>query len=113
MHRRIVLPLIAAILAGCATTAPAQPRRTEAVYAAVAGKEALRVRFSSNGCTKKEDFAIVRRGGAVTFRRVTPDMCKSFAIGSVWIEFSYAELGVGRGDFTLGNPLTRWNGPGD
>jgi hypothetical protein len=112
---RLILVMLAAAIGGCAA-APAdsaRPPQPEAVYAAIAGKDALRVRVSSNGCTEKQHFRTERRGGEIALRRVTPDHCKSFASGSVWLEFSYAELGVGREPFRLGNPLTPWMGPGE
>lgn len=108
-----VLFLAALAMAGCATagSAPAQSSGPEAIYAAVAGKESLRLRVSSNGCTEKGHFRLDRRGADLTLVRVTPDMCKSFAIGSAWIEFSYDETGAA--PFVLRNPLASWRGPGD
>jgi hypothetical protein len=64
MNRRLLLIAGAAALAGCATTptrvaAPAGAGfdLLEPLYSAQAGREALIIRVSSNGCTRKEDFA--------------------------------------------------------
>jgi hypothetical protein len=93
------------------------PQRTEAVYAVEAAREAVRIRVSSNGCTRKQDFQARRNGGResaeITFVRVRQDNCRSFAVGGVWLTFDNRELGLRRGgSFTLGNPLTPWIGPG-
>lgn len=112
---RLAILATAILISGCANMAATPLQATpEAVYAVIAGKEGLRVRVSSNGCTTKAHFEIVRLQRQVLLRRVTPDDCRSFAMGSQWLDFSYAELGVGEhGEFSLANPLTRWTGPGE
>ena len=124
MNRRLFV-LASLALGGCATVAPPSgvvPARgplaeLEPLYSAVAGKEALTIRVSSNGCTVKADFAFYeeRRSGAVTlaFARKRVDMCRSFAMGQQEIAFSWAELGIDpRTPVFLLNPLTTWTGPG-
>lgn len=125
MNRRLFV-LAALALAGCASlpppriVAPSAPLgELEPLYAARAGAEALTIRVSSNGCTKKEDFAFyVERngGGAMTlaFGRKRIDTCKSFAMGHEDLTFSWAELGLpSRSPVFLLNPLVPWTGPGD
>lgn len=124
MHRRFVILAGLALLGGCATAAQpvvapvgAALGELEAVYSATAGKDALTIRVSSNGCTKKEDFAffVEQKGGAVTvaFARRRLDPCRSFAMGHADLSFTYAELGVApRTPLFLLNPLTAWTGPG-
>jgi hypothetical protein len=90
----------------------------EPLYAARAGRDALTIRVSSNGCTTKDDFAfyVERKGEAVTlaFGRKRLDTCKSFAMGHEDLTFSWAELGLGsRVPVFLLNPLVAWIGPGD
>lgn len=125
MNRRLLLALGAAcLLAGCATTAPvavapAGPlEELEPLYAATAGRDVLMIQVSSNGCTRKEDFAVyVQRDGAarsIAFGRKRLDTCQSFAPGRVQLAFTYAELGLSaRETLFLLNPLTAWRGPGD
>jgi hypothetical protein len=118
MMRTVLIALCGAALASCASVAaaPLEPAaaKAEAIYAVSAGKDAVRFRVSSTGCTKKPDFVIVRNKGAVLLKRVTLDRCQSFVQGSVWLEFSYGELGVAaRSDFQLANPLAAWTGPGE
>ena len=121
MDRRFFL-LAALALAGCAT--PQRPivepaaalAELEPLYAANAGRETLTIRVSSNGCTAKADFVfyVERKGGAVTlaFGRKRLDSCKSFAMGSTELAFSWTELGLDpRAPVRLLNPLTAWTGP--
>lgn len=89
----------------------------EAIYAVEAGRDNVRVRVSSNGCTRRQDFQARSSGSrnnpSIAFIRVRPDNCRALAPGGVWLSFSYRELGIARGDaFTLVNPLTPWIGPG-
>lgn len=124
MHRRFVILAGLALLGGCATAAspsvaPAGAAfgELEPLYAATAGKDALTIRVSSNGCTKKEDFAffVERRGEAVTlaFGRKKLDPCRSFAMGHADLSFTYEELGLAaRPPLFLLNPLAAWTGPG-
>jgi hypothetical protein len=89
----------------------------EPLYAAAAGREALTIRVGSNGCTRKEDFAfhVERRGSVVTlaFARKRIDNCKSLALGSAELSFTWAELGLPpRAMVFLLNPLAAWTGPG-
>lgn len=124
MHRRLLLIGALSLLAGCATAAPpivapagSSLGELEPLYSANAGREALTIRVSSNGCTKKEDFAffVESKGDAVTlaFGRKRLDPCKSFAMGHTDLTFTYAELGVtGRTPLFLLNPFYPWTGPG-
>ena len=129
MDRRGFL-LTAFALSGCATggvrvAAPAKPaapsnpglQELEPLYRADAGREALTISVSSNGCTQKADFAfyVERQGDAVTlaFGRKRVDTCKSFAMGRTELVFTWAELGVPpRTPVFLLNPVTAWTGPG-
>jgi hypothetical protein len=123
MNRRLFV-LAALAVGGCATVAapPAgapAPRgfeELEPLYSAQAGREALTIRVSSNGCTAKADFAfyVERRGDAVTlaFGRKHVDACKSFVMDQTDLAFSWEELGLGsRTPVFLLNPLTAWTGP--
>ena len=125
MNRRLFL-LAALALAGCASLPPprvAAPAGSalaelEPLYAARAGREALTIRVSSNGCTKKDDFAfyVERKGDAVSlaFGRKRIDSCRSFAMGHQDLTFTWAELGVApRTPVFLLNPLIAWTGPGE
>lgn len=113
------------LLAGCATAAPppiiapagSALGELEPLYSAVAGRDALTIRVSSNGCTAKADFAfyLERKGEAVTlaFGRKRLDPCKSFAMGHADLSFPWTELGVApRTPVFLLNPLIAWTGPG-
>lgn len=122
MKRRAFV-LAALALSGCATAgvrvSPASRplAELEPVYRADAGREALTISVSSNGCTQKADFAfhVETRGPATTiaFARKRIDICKSFAMGKTDLTFTWAELGVGpREQVFLLNPLTAWTGPG-
>jgi hypothetical protein len=122
MNRRLFL-VAALALAGCATApspimAPAgsAPGALEPLYVATAGREALTIQVSSNGCTTKADFAfyVELKGGAVTlaFGRKRLDSCRSFAMGKTELSFTWAELGVdARTPVFLLNPLVAWTGP--
>jgi hypothetical protein len=127
LSRRLILTFAAcALAAGCATA----PRTTtvvapagspfgelEPLYAAEAGRGALTIRVSSNGCTQKADFAhfVERKGAgvALAFGRRRLDPCRSFAMGQASLVFTYEELGVepGAAIFLL-NPMIPWTGPG-
>lgn len=122
MNRRLFV-LAALALTGCATAGP--PRvapaasamaELEPLYSADAGRDAITIRVSSNGCTAKGDFAffVERRGDAVTmaFGRKRIDTCRSFAMGHTDLTFTWAELGVApRTPVFLLNPLTAWPMP--
>jgi hypothetical protein len=122
MHRRLFV-LAALALAGCVTAGPpavtpaaSSLGELEALYAADAGRDAITIRVSSNGCTVKADFAffVERKGNAVTlaFGRKRLDTCKSFAMGHADLTFTWAELGLEpRTPVFLLNPLTAWTGP--
>ena len=123
MDRRLFI-LAALALGGCATAPrPAGPQagamaELEPLFAARAAREALTIRVSSNGCTAKADFVfhVEREAEAVTlaFGRKRLDSCKSFAMGSKELAFSWAELGLDpRAPVRVLNPLTAWTGPGD
>ena len=115
--------LIAALaLSACATTPPVvKPGgpflELEPLYRADARREGLIIRVGSNGCTAKEDFTfyLERRGEAVSlaFARKRIDTCKSFAMGSTELTFTWAELGLPpQAPVFLLNPLVAWTGPG-
>lgn len=124
MDRRLFL-FAALTLGGCVTTTSA-PRVTpaattlgelEPLYSAVAGRDTLTIRVSSNGCTARGDFAffVERHGDAVTlaFGRRRLDVCQAFAMGQSELTFSWAELGLApRTPVFLLNPLIAWAGPG-
>ena len=121
MNRRLFV-LAALALCGCATTPPAVTPaeialpELEPLYAADAGRDAITIRVSSNGCTAKADFAfyVERKGDAVTlaFGRKRLDTCKSFAMGQAVLAFTWAELGLApRTPVFLLNPLTAWTSP--
>jgi hypothetical protein len=108
-RRHVLLGLSALALASCATAPPRPPAaispgpgpaELEAVFAVSADGDGLTVRVSSNGCTRKEDFAfyVERKGAATTvaFARKRLDRCRSFARGHADLAFSYAELGLSR-----------------
>lgn len=122
MNRRVLLIAGVLLLSGCVTTRVAPPEGAgfdllEPLYAAVAGREALTIRVASNGCTKKEDFAFIVEktpaGPRVAFGRKKLDMCKSFAMGSTELSFTWTELGLdSRTNVFVANPLVAWTGPG-
>jgi hypothetical protein len=124
MNRRLFV-LTALALGGCATVAgppvvaPAQQilGELEPLFLAQAGREALAIQVTSNGCTAKADFAfyVERRGAKVTlaFGRKRVDRCRSFAMEKADLVFTWAELGLDpRVPVFLLNPLTAWTGPG-
>jgi hypothetical protein len=121
MKAILALTIAAVALASCAAVAAPQPPpadepRIEALYGLTADKDGVKVRVGSNGCTKKEDFTFRTTRSlppTLTFIRKTPDRCRSFVMGSAWLTFSYQELGVGKNEFHLGNPMTAWTGPGE
>jgi hypothetical protein len=134
MNRRLFV-LAALALTGCATAGPQAGRsgpppvptrapapaeaalpELEPLYRAEAGRDAITIRVSSNGCTSKGDFAffVERKGDAVTlaFGRKRVDTCRSFAMGHADLVFTWAELGLApRTPVFLLNPLTAWTGP--
>jgi hypothetical protein len=122
MNRRLFL-IAALMLTGCATQPPpivapagSALAELEPLYAATAGREALAIQVSSNGCTTKADFAfyVERKGQAVTlaFGRKRLDSCRSFARGRIELSFTWAELGLdARTPVFLLNPLVAWTGP--
>ena len=119
MNRRLLILASLGLLAGCATVVPSLSTlgELEPLYSANAERDGIVIRVSSNGCTKKEDFAffVERKGGEVTlsFGRKRLDRCQSFAMGHTDLSFSYAELGVEpRGPFFVLNPFVAWTGPG-
>ena len=125
MDRRLFL-LAALALAGCASLPPPKIvapagsalQELEPLYVARAGRDALTIRVSSNGCTAKADFAfyVEPKGDAVTlaFGRKRIDSCRSFAMGHADLTFTWAELGLApRTPVFLLNPLVAWTGPGE
>jgi hypothetical protein len=122
MNRRGFL-VAAFALSGCATAGvrvvqPASPglQELEPLYRAEAGREAMTISVSSNGCTQKADFAfyVERQGGAVAlaFGRRRVDSCRSFAMGKIDLSFTWVELGVPPlTPVFLLNPLAAWTGP--
>lgn len=123
MNRRILLAAGVVLLSGCATPAPrivapagAPFAELEPLLAARAGREALTITVVSNGCTKKDDFAVFleRHGESVrlAFGRKRIDACKA-APTRVDLTFTFAELGVGaRSPVFLLNPFEPWMGLG-
>lgn len=123
MNRRFLLLAGLVLLGGCATMPPpivapagAPFQELEPLLAARAGAEALTITVASNGCTKKEDFAVFveRQGNAVqlAFGRKRIDVCRA-APSQIDITFTYAELGVAtRSPVFLLNPLEAWLGQG-
>lgn len=122
MNRRLFV-LSALALGGCATAAPsvrpapAPLAELEPLFRADAGREAIVISVSSNGCTAKADFAfhVEQQGGSTTlaFARRRIDSCKSFAMGRTDLSFTWAELGVApRSPVFLLNPVMAWTGPG-
>lgn len=124
MNRRVLLLAGLVVLTGCATAPSpvAAPSGAgfdllEPLFSAVAGRDALTIRVSSNGCTHKEDFAVFveksAAGPRLAFGRKKVDPCRSFAMGSAELRFTWAELGIdGRAPVFLLNPVTAWTGPG-
>jgi hypothetical protein len=116
MNRRLFV-LAALALAGCASLPPraAAPAAApfaelEPLYLAHATRQALTIRVSSNGCTRKADFAVFveRRDGAVqiAFGRKQLDPCRAFAAGHADLAFTWDELGLApRTPVFLLNPL--------
>lgn len=123
MNRRLVLIAGTLLLSGCATLQPvAAPAGAgfellEPLYSATAGRDMLAIRVASNGCTKKEDFAVfvekTLAGPRIAFGRKTLDRCRSFAKGQIELMFTWSELGLdGRAPVFVANPLVSWTGPG-
>ena len=104
MNRRFLLLAGVLLVAGCAS-APSPPlapagapfAELEPLLAARAGRDALTVTVSSNGCTRKEDFAVFleRRatGVQLAFGRTKLDVCKA-AARPLELTFTWVELGV-------------------
>lgn len=123
MNRRLFLIAGTLLLSGCASLRPvAAPAGAgfdllEPLYSASAGRDVLAIRVASNGCTKKEDFAVyvekTPAGPRVAFGRKTLDRCQSFAQGQIELRFTWSELGLdGRAPVFVANPLVAWKGPG-
>ena len=122
MNRRLFMIATLGLLSACATTplTPAQSAHAELepLYAAVAGRQVLKIQVSSNGCTAKEDFVFyVERsdvGTTLSFARRRLDPCRSFAMGKTELSFPWIELGLEPNTpvFLL-NPLAAWPGPID
>src|SRR5690606_1308913 len=119
INRRVLLLLGVGLLAGCATTPAVEPSgplaALEPRYSARAGREALTIEVSSNGCTHKADFTfyVERKGGAATvaFARRRLDTCQSFAPGKTALSFAWAELGLAaRESVFLLNAMAPWHG---
>lgn len=122
MNRRLFV-LSAMALSGCAVApshrlspAPTVLAELEPLYRADAGRDALTVSVSSNGCTQKADFTFhvetVTGGKTLALARTRLDTCRSFARGRTDLTFTWAELGVAADTpvFLL-NPLGAWTGP--
>ena len=123
MDRRLFVLAVLA-LGGCATVARAplvaSGQRTlgelEPLYAVQAGREGLRIRVASSGCTAKADFAFYaeRRGdgAALAFARKHVDVCKSPLKNQTELVFTWDELGVApNAPIFLLNPISPWIGP--
>jgi len=96
---------------------PAIYGELEPLYSAQAGRQALTIRVSSNGCTTKADFAFhverLRDTVTLAFGRKRLDPCRSLAMGQTELTFTWEELGLApRAPMVLLNPLTAWTGPG-
>jgi len=105
------------VLGGCATSrgvtlvagASGETAELEALKAAVAGLDGLKLRVVSHGCTRKEDFAFYVDHAAtpptVAFARKRVDACHGVS-NLVEVGFSYDELGLaGAGTVRLLNPV--------
>ena len=118
MFRRpmLMIAAFAALFASVAQARPmatAEPSRAEAIYGARFDERGLTLRVNSNGCTRKEDFAMrVDRAGSVTrvlAVRIKPDYCRALIRGGVDLTWSHAELGVRRGvDVRVMNRFAVW-----
>jgi PBP1b-binding outer membrane lipoprotein LpoB len=116
MNRRFLLLAGLVLLGGCASVPPPMPapagapfEELEPLLAARAEGAALTITVSSNGCTKKEDFAVFleRKGNAVqlAFGRRRIDVCRA-APRPLELTFTWAELGMAAaGPVFLLNPL--------
>lgn len=112
--RRFILACGAALLAaGCATT----PRLTASdetwpelePVGVTAGREGLMVRVASKGCAAKADFVFrvdrARGRAVVAFARRRLELCPLGEAGTTDLLFSYAELGLRRGErVVVANP---------
>lgn len=121
MDRRLFL-LSALALIGCATARPAVRAadkvlaELEPLYRADAQREAIVISVTSNGCTKREDFAFhvekTEHAATVAFARKRLDPCRSIAIGRTDLSFTWEELGLEpRTPVALLNPLVGWPYP--
>ncbi len=103
-RRHFVLAALA--LGGCATFRGAPPLASgpkilpelEPLYAAFSGREGLRIKVASNGCTAKADvaFYVERRGHgvAIAFGRKHVEACKSSLKSQAELAFTWEELGL-------------------
>jgi hypothetical protein len=116
-RRRLLATGLLLVLGGCATSrgvtlvldATGETAELEALRAVAAGPDGLTLRVSTNGCTRKEDFAFyvdhATTPPTVAFARKRVDSCHG-AAGDVALGFSYAELGVpGQGRLAVLNPV--------
>lgn len=112
-RRSLLVSGLALIVAGCAT----RPSLivSDGVWpelepvGVTAGREGLSLRLASRGCTLKVDivFRVDRSEGraVLAFARRRLETCRFGDVGAVDLAFSYAELGLGRGErFEVANP---------
>ena len=89
----------------------------EAIYAVSLGRAGLTARVASNGCTRREDFAVQVLDGypapTVILRRLRHDQCRAFAAGGADLLFTWADLRLpATSPLVLANPLTADPTPG-
>jgi hypothetical protein len=136
MKSAALLSLAAILLTACVTDVQAdgpapsefsfdRPKGStvETLYAVAVTRDGIRLRTTSNGCTTKANFYPVvlpdvagslAGSKSLLLYRTKADTCQSFAVGSAWIDYSYAELGLSpTGKISIDNPLTAWTGPGE
>jgi hypothetical protein len=95
---------------------PAPPREkatVEVLYGATFDPRGLTLRVNSNGCTKKEDFAVrVQRQGkdqTLLVARTRSDRCRALVRGGVDLTWSLQELGLDRSrDVRVLNRFAVW-----
>lgn len=112
-RRSLLVSGLALIVAGCATRpslilSDGVWPELEAM-GVTADRHGLKVRMASTGCTLKADivFRVDRSDGraVLAFARRRLETCRFGDVGAVDLVFSYAELGLRRGErVTVANP---------